>query len=357
MRPTTRLILAALGSVALLVGVSLPAAAVSSPVLFAEHPSVMAQPASGQSIDDIGVQGDRLYLGYGDYGANTGPLDLAWVSVNTGQTGSDFQVPTEEFGVIRNINGRLHFPLTDPRGSGPGGFATTDGYVPGPPQVHTFDVRQFGGAYFVAGSNYDLSGATVYRSTDGVNWTLSRADKSTRATQDGWERHYWLGEGGGRLLGQADHKDYDGTTSVIINGNYDGLFPMVAFDGARWAKARATTGVPVREAHRVESFRGETYIAGWNAAASTVTDGTKTAPLGAPFTVVDFFATGEHLYAVAADGSVARTAGLGGSRAATPAWERLPGLSVPSGARATAIAVYGSEAFVAAGPRIYRSTL
>lgn len=57
-----------------------PAAAVSAPgaqwLLLGTHPQAASQPtAIGQRILDLELLKGRLYAGFGDYGANTGPRE------------------------------------------------------------------------------------------------------------------------------------------------------------------------------------------------------------------------------------------------------------------------------------------
>ena len=147
-------------------------------------PFAAAQPtAAGHLIRDLGMDGGRLYVAYGDYDANTGPQQVHTFDPVSGQfSPSALQVPTEEISVYRKLNGKLYAPMTDPRDP----WTSNVGYATNAsgswtnemeaPAVHVFDVATMNGSdRWMVGSvvQYDPAvaggGAAAYRSTDGAD--------------------------------------------------------------------------------------------------------------------------------------------------------------------------------------------
>lgn len=147
------------------------------------HPSIEAQPSEGRKIKFMHPYEGVVLVGYGDWNANTGPMDVVGYDEVTGDpvtflTGA----PTEAFERIREIDGSLYLLWVDPLGAdNVGGFTTNEGgawhnVVVGP-MIHTFDMIEWGGDLYVSGSAmYDANapgGATgegvVYR-REGSAW-------------------------------------------------------------------------------------------------------------------------------------------------------------------------------------------
>jgi hypothetical protein len=325
-----------LATLALLLGVSAPAGAVSGTTAYASHPSILAKPSSAWAIHDLAVDGGRLFMGYGDWNGNTGPVDLAYVNLSDGTTGVAGVAPSEAINTWRVVNGQLAAPWIDPTGWGGavppnGGFSTTTGNVHAFPASHVFDVEYTAGSWFLAGASaYEVDGAVIYRSTDGATWHRSKVEAAAGGVT-GWERFYWVRAMGGKVYAQAAH-----------NGS---LFPMVAWDGTRWANARkgASPGL-VTQASDIEAFAGRLWTT-----SGRVTDGKRARSSGAPFGFVDLYRTTDRLYGIASDGRVAYTTG--------GAWVTLPGVAVPAGVHAQSLAVHGGNVYVGSSGRVYRSAL
>ena len=347
MQPITRLIAVLLSSFALILGGATPAHALDGPVLLADHPDISDVTESSNNIQDLGVEGDRVYIGHGDYGTNTGPVAVAWANLWGTAMGSNYSYPGEQIDTFRNDGGRLLIPNIDPRGSGPGGYGTTSGYVAATPQVHTFDATRFAGALYLVGADYDgaTRGASVYRSADnGATW--SRVLAVTDNPYTGYERFYYIATASGKLFVQARHKGYDPSNPIIVSGS--DLFPLMSSsDGLRWSKAnsRASLG-PIGSGHSVESFAGRMWSTG-----GKVSDGSRAVASGLPHNVRDLFVAGDRLYAITIDGTVLFTTG-------STTWTVLPGKAVPAGVNALSIAVAGGR--VIAGDdagRLWATTL
>lgn len=339
-----RSVLAAVAAAALAFLGAAPASAISDPVLYATHPSIMAKPDSAHSIEDLAVFDGKLWAGYGDWTNNTGVVDLAFVDLATGTPGVAGRAPTEAINVWRMIGGQLAAPWVDPTAWG-GATPPNGGYsISGPwrdvhtfPASHVFDIaRTPDGSLWTSGAGaYEADGAVIYRSTDnGATWRLSLAEASPGGIT-GYERFYWMGVIGGKLYAQAAH----------VGTDMNALFPMRVWDGTRWTKARdrASLGM-ITQAADVEPFAGRLW------STRFVTDGKRATPNGSPVTLADLFVSGSRLYGISYNGTVVYTTG--------GAWTVLPGLAVPAGESARSIAVSGSSVYV--GTRvgtIFRSTL
>lgn len=76
------------------------------------HPQAATQSSSaGKAISDLIIKDDKVYMGYGDYNDNTGPIHINPYNLSTGSfEGSQLEVPTEELNTFRSINGKLYAP-------------------------------------------------------------------------------------------------------------------------------------------------------------------------------------------------------------------------------------------------------
>jgi hypothetical protein len=336
-----RRIIAILGlALAAILAVPSPVAALSEPVLFAAHPSIAAQPEVGRGIDDMAVKGGRLYLGHGDYTANTGPIDIAWVDIATAGTGVALaDTPTEEINTFRTFGGNLFAPWVDPTGPGSavnGGFTSDVGLWHNEFAVsagHVYDYAQLGDSRFLAGA-IAYGGAGVWQSVAGGPWRLVLSESSAGGAT-GWERFYWIVTLNGKVYAQARHNG--GTTAAPSSDT----FRMKVWDGARWKGLRANVS-GISEGHQIEVFKGRAYF------RSGVFTGTRTVRHDAPVSFPrDWFATADWLYVLGSDGRVARTSN--GTQ-----WESLG--TVRTDARS--IAVVGSSVFVGtSNGLVYRSSI
>lgn len=148
---------------------------------------------------------------FGDYGENTGPIDVLAVSptgvVTTLLAGFD----TEETDGATMLNGDVWIPSIDPRGANPASLATNHGgtwhtvpvTIPGRPVVvHLYGVDLDGTDLVVDGA-YGPDNAFVWRSTDfGVTWT---EDLAHVADGGGLNRFYGFRRSAGRLVVKTTH--------------------------------------------------------------------------------------------------------------------------------------------------------
>ncbi len=86
--------------------------------LVGTHPQASQQPTvRGRTLNFLKHWNGAIYAGYGDYGANTGPIAITPFALSTGQFAAQpaFSANTEELQVFRALNGNLYAPSIDPR--------------------------------------------------------------------------------------------------------------------------------------------------------------------------------------------------------------------------------------------------
>lgn len=215
--------------------------------LLATHPEAAVQPTSlGKTIADLAVLDDKLYAGYGDYSANTGPIKINPLNLKTNTfTGSELTILSEAILQFRQINGKLYAPMTDPdrpalEDAGYG--LLSDGSwssVYKAPAIHLYDMATLNGTdLWMVGSAMEADGKTgkgaiAYRSLEGgETWTIAM-EGDISSPQSGFERYYWVAELDGKIYMQAE--------SVTP------ATPVRIFDGADW-----TTGTT----ERICTYRG-----------------------------------------------------------------------------------------------------
>lgn len=200
------------------------------------------------------VFGGRVYVGYGDYTADTGPIAIAAIDLATGAIGAPLlSYATEAVQSYRAIGQELFAPDLDPRRTRLGGFARgvagtsaelwTDEKVV--PATHIFDIASFDGRdLWLFGSLGD--NAMAWRSVDGGRtWTTSLS--IAPLTRGSFSRMYGAFVLEGRLFTQA--VDYPGGPQPQSK----------VFDGDRWRDG--PTLIP-REAHNHDVFPWRPQVVG-----------------------------------------------------------------------------------------------
>lgn len=190
--------------------------------LHGQSPSALAhKPWNGELVQTVFPYAGRLYLGYGNYDANSGTAsglgcDVSYYDPATSQFVVDFPgMPTEAILTYRSLGGFLYATNTDPtyRSGDPGygSFASnrSGSWALGGQALggeHYYDVRDgVGGELFLAGGGG--TAARLWRSTDGgATWTQLLAD--TDPVADGFERFYWIGRIGDVLYLKANLGSY-----------------------------------------------------------------------------------------------------------------------------------------------------
>ena len=173
---------------------------------------VAGEAYSARHIWDLQVWRGRVYLGYGDWDINKGPVRIwyytptasVFVSETVYVSATRPAALVDEEAIDRYVvlDGDLYIPGTDPRDSWDlGNFYRNDGtgwvkYRTIPLGVHTFDLASYGGELFAAiGPN---GGAALLRSDDGgLTWTAAISEVQP---DDYLNRFYELYELGGTLF-------------------------------------------------------------------------------------------------------------------------------------------------------------
>jgi hypothetical protein len=300
-------------------------------VVVGTSPQAAAQgTVRGRTIGDLGQDAGRFYVGYGDFDANTGPIDVTTFDPATGQFSANLiTVPTEEINVYRKINGKVYAPMIDPRLAWTAnvGYATnasgawTNQFKA--PAIHVFDVASLNGSdlWFVgsAGATQPQTHAVAYRSTDGgATWAVASTDRSV--TPNGYERYYWAAAIGGKLYLQAEH---------VNEGS-----PLRVFNGSTWSTSPVAKPCGGTRAGNVEVFRNRIICMG-SAGGITAFDGTTAVATKVTSFVHDLTVPGDgYIYALTQSGIYRSADGL--------TWTGLA--SSPAGARS--IAVYNRAVYL-----------
>lgn len=156
---------------------------------FGRHPSVTAQQPGGRVAYDATFHNGKLYVGYGDWNNNTGPIDVVCLNPATGKWETALEdAPTEAIEIFRIINGSLFIPWVDSHPTMPylgystdrgGTWHNVDNGLSG--ALHNFDIASYTGnpdtdLYF-CGATIDsidqLGHGVIFHSTDGgATWNI-----------------------------------------------------------------------------------------------------------------------------------------------------------------------------------------
>jgi hypothetical protein len=154
--------------------------------------------SAARKINELFLFHDRLYIGHGDYGANTGPTDVMYLDLSTGKFVTEFTVQEEAITRYRVLSGKLVIPGVDSRESWTFGNIYVLGdrrwskYRSVPRGIHVFDVAAVGDTWFASTGIYmrltrhknnGLASGAVFRSEDqGKSWFVQYTTPSTNTT-------------------------------------------------------------------------------------------------------------------------------------------------------------------------------
>jgi len=286
------------------------------------HPDAAAQPtATGRTISTLRPFRGKIYVGYGDYDANTGPINVRAFNVTSGSfTAPLLSALTEHILLYREIGGKLYAPIIDT--SAGGGGAT--GFAVGTPSgdtetwqnvlpvggIHMFDINSLDGTSLMmtgAVTGPTFAGQAWY-SPDGVsNWTVSLAVPPRQAGD--FTRLYGLGNYQGKLWTQA--RD----TPSRTNPPYSEVW-----DGTSWSHGPDLLPPDGQTVWRPEEFAGQmvylTLHNGFQISRMFKFDGTtagqayvdSTGNAGSLFR--DYAVAGDYLYGLLSDGRLIETRDL-----------------------------------------------
>lgn len=212
-------------------------AADDTPILLGTNTSAAA---AADVLTDLAVAGGQVYSSYGDYDANTGPVDLNSLNVTTGALTKQLTLNSEELKALRVIDGKVYAADVDPKAAWTAnvGYATNAGgswtYNAATPFQHVFDIAKSGSEIFLAGSivnpdpavygpTPDL--AVIKKSSDGgKTWSITKA-RSSASGSSAYDRYYWLANVGGRIAAIAEVRDASGNTNRVLD----------VYSGGRWS--------------------------------------------------------------------------------------------------------------------------
>lgn len=210
------------------------------------HPSASLQSTNrGKQLLCLFPWKGKLYSGYGDYGANTGPIDIYSFSPDSLTFSYESQANTEAVYNFRAINGMLYAPAIDRKSYGiPGDYIKMDSsgiwgnYNFGSNSTHTFDAINLNDSVVLMTGSQE-SKAVVWKSdNNGRTWKKILSDTAISGVSGDFARFYFAGVFNGNLYVQArdfygsmhpNSKIYDGTLwSVGLS-----LFPSLGSLGWR----------------------------------------------------------------------------------------------------------------------------
>lgn len=199
----------------------------------------------GQTITDMGITSDgKLIAGYGEWTANVdsfgvdaGRVGVVPLDLSNGTWGSIFYAGSEAIETIREINGKIYVPTTDPSDKAATGnpSGNISGYITNetgpwtfvsngsPANEHMFDVAIFNGSYYTSGARSMTAPTERSDIRVSTNGGTTWADSYTGTDTSGWGRSEWLSVVNGQLLGMKAWVEDPGK--------------MVASDGTSWREA------------------------------------------------------------------------------------------------------------------------
>lgn len=242
------------------------------------NPFAAAQPTPvGRYLHTLEGWHGELYMGYGDYDENTGPIEVSAYNPRRSSFGTKLRFPTEAIELYRPIGDRLYAPAIDPRGDGPSAAVAVgepDGRWSNNKDVwmtHAFDVATFDGADLWLVGSRDTQAIAVRSRDGGRHWETALA-LEPRSHDDGdFARFHFVFVHRGRLYVQAQDRQ-------------GGMFPRSkVFDGAIWTDGPDLRPIPNTGAKPL-AFAGE--IVYFGAREIMAFDGRAVRPVWTPQTQI-----------------------------------------------------------------------
>lgn len=265
--------------------------------LVATHPWAAAQKTTaGRQLAELQLHDGRIWAGYGDYAANTGPIVLAsWDPQTDDGFEAAITVDTEAILNMREVDGELVAPATDPR-------SHADFAISGPLRqarplgaTHVFDTAGVDNDLWMVGSKG--TDAVAWRSSDdGATWVESLRVGPTSGILGDFQRFYFAAVLDGRLYVQAV-SDSGGAaqTSLVHENNTWSEGPDLLPLGLGWSPEVVGDAVIYQSSGQ---GRGSTVLS---------FDGISTTEHGSAF---DVEASGQHAWMLDTTGRVLRSADL-----------------------------------------------
>lgn len=269
------------------------------------HPGAAAQPsATGKQISALFPWKGRLYAGYGDYGQNTGPVDIYSFDPDSQKFTFVWEANTEAIYNYRGYNGRVYAPAIDRKSyAKPGDFTMLDTNgiwgdynFSGSSSTHVYDVALIKDSIlYMVGSQEER--AAVWESKDhGYTWKTIHYDTALSGIPNDFARYYFAGAYQDKLYVQAI--DY-----------YGSLHPYSeVWDGQDWRQENSLFGTstfahgkrPDTFANKMIYLSPQFGIPGY-ASPLRVFDGSSAIILNNMW-VIDFVVDSNYLYALVDSG-------------------------------------------------------
>lgn len=155
----------------------------------AQFPKDDVEDCQARSIHDLHLYEGRIYIGYGDWNTNRGPIDIwSFEPVQDGEQLTfvkEFTVDDESVDVFRDFDGKLYVPGIDSADKVEDQWALGNLYVKSdgkwhkfrtvPNGIHVLDAAEFDGKLYVTAGTE--SGAALFESDDGAK-TWERCGES-----------------------------------------------------------------------------------------------------------------------------------------------------------------------------------
>jgi hypothetical protein len=272
------------------------------------HPYASQQAtAPGKVLTGLQEFNGRLYLGYGDTSANTGPIRVMAYDAGTKTFVYEYTSATEAIWTYRPLNTKLYAPSDDPQGD----FSTD--FAAGLPwsantsvrMTHSFDMAQLGNALFLVGSR-DVN-AIVARSLDGGS-TWSTIYSEAPAVGGDIARYYFAAVFNNKLYvqGYNYYNNRPHPSSKVFDGANWATGPnMLPLGGHGWHPKTFGTKL-LYQTHLPNNMLG---TSGNDKSRLMVFDGaTASSPLSSQ--IYDFAINGSYVYVLGIDGSIQRSTDL-----------------------------------------------
>ena len=270
---------------------SLPCRLITRPefVSLGRNPYAAAQPTPvGRRLHTLEGWRGELYMGYGDYDENTGPIEIAAYNPRLASFATKLRFPTEAVEVYRAIGTRLYAPAIDPLGDGPSGAVAVgepDGTWSNVKSVfmtHAFDIVSLDGADLWLVGSRRLNAIAVRSVDGGHSWATALEIGPRSGKEQDFARFHFAFVLAGRLYVQA--QDYVG-----------GMFPRSrVWDGRAWDDGPDLRPIPNTGA-KPHPFAGQAVYLG--AGGITAFDGMRARVVRPPAArIMDLTVSGGVLY-------------------------------------------------------------
>ncbi len=231
------------------------------------HPQASAQPTAwGKYIEVLKGYNGKIYSGYGDWNANSGPLSMSPFNPTTKTfESSELTMSSHYVDTFRIIKNKLYAISVD----GGADYAVAHVDAAGKTvwenktpvgMTHTFDLVEFGNELCMAGSAGTFG--AIYCGTDDGPWRQVLQEGPLKgATADTFTRFYALGSLNGKLYAQAQDQNNTGVK----------LHTTVSFDGSRWSSAPSLSKNSFSSSGRYNNYNGQILMQGGGAGLATYT--------------------------------------------------------------------------------------